>query len=50
LPNVGGWKNFSPAQIQKLSKAKVTKPQPQVSIPTTPNLPWTSLIPKNMGN
>ncbi|CAJ0855379.1 12142_t:CDS:2, partial [Entrophospora sp. SA101] len=49
LRNIGGWKTFSLAQIQKLSKAKVTKPQPQVSIPTTPNLPYTLSIPKNMG-
>jgi hypothetical protein len=50
LPNIGGWKNFSPVQIQKLSKAEIIKPQPQISIPTRPSLPWTSSILKNMGN
>jgi len=50
LPNIGEWKNFSPVQIQKLSKAEITKSQPQISTPTKPNSSWTSLIPKNIGN
>ena len=47
---MGEWKKFSPVQIQKLSKVEVTKPHPQTSIPTKSNIPWTSSIPKNIGN
>lgn len=50
LPNIGEWINFSPAQIQKFSKTEIIKPQPQISTPTKPNIPWTSSIPKNIGN
>ncbi|CAJ0844341.1 3385_t:CDS:10, partial [Entrophospora sp. SA101] len=41
-------KKYTETIIITSDDSKVTKPQPQISIPTTPNLPWTLSIPKNM--
>jgi len=50
LPNIGEWKNFAPIQIQKSSKVEINKPQPQISTPTVPELPWNMSISRSIGN
>ncbi|RHZ78941.1 hypothetical protein Glove_153g66 [Diversispora epigaea] len=40
LPNIGNYINYSPAQIEKLSKSKIIKPNPTLSTPTNPQSTW----------
>lgn len=46
LPNIGSWKNFSPAEIAKLSNSLIIRPKPIVSAQTKPISDWTVPIPK----
>ncbi|CAG8619837.1 51_t:CDS:2, partial [Scutellospora calospora] len=46
LPNIGSWKNFSPAEIDKLSNFPITHPKPIVSAYTKLISDWTIPIPK----
>lgn len=45
----GDFTNYSPTQIQKLSKTEIIKPNPTFSTPSVPKSLWTILMP-NSGN
>ncbi|RIB20241.1 hypothetical protein C2G38_2304621 [Gigaspora rosea] len=45
IPNIGNWKVFSPADLEKLCKKDICKPNPEISIHTTPCSDWEISIP-----
>ncbi|RHZ79736.1 hypothetical protein Glove_141g92 [Diversispora epigaea] len=40
LPKIGNYINYSPAQIEKLSKSETIKPKPTLSTPTNSQFTW----------
>ncbi|RIB16393.1 hypothetical protein C2G38_2143116 [Gigaspora rosea] len=45
IPNIGNWKVFSPADLEKLCKKDIHKPNPEISTHTTPCSDWEISIP-----
>ncbi|RHZ82683.1 hypothetical protein Glove_105g11 [Diversispora epigaea] len=41
LPNIGNYINYSPAQIEKISKSEIIRPNPTMSTPTISQSTWT---------
>ncbi|CAG8739385.1 11338_t:CDS:2, partial [Racocetra persica] len=45
IPNIKNWKIFSPADLEKLCKKDIYKPNPEISTHTTPCSDWEIPIP-----
>ncbi|RIB28258.1 hypothetical protein C2G38_2158360 [Gigaspora rosea] len=45
IPNIGNWKVFSPADLEKLCKKDIHKLNPEISTHTTPCSDWEISIP-----